>query len=354
MAELQVGGQVRNVPLELLDLDHLNPRLPIEFKDGKASQEELARYIDKHHDPVRIAESISAHGFFVSEPLIVKPEGDRFVVLEGNRRLVALKVLASPGLRAQLAEQTRAWRGLAEISAESSIPVVEVQERDDVDSILGFRHISGIEPWDPFAQARFIAELVDRLGSLEEAAERVGRSLTEVRSIHRDHDIVVQARDEFGLDTERVESAFGVFKAAMGIVKLRSYIDAPAPREVSPDEWPLPEESSGSLGNLFGFVYGTDELDPVITDSRQLKALAEVLADSSGAGEEVLLETRDLATARSAAIDHEQGAHREIGRATRAVEAATEHVTADGFDHEGLRPRVEECRDALDVLERRL
>lgn len=352
MTDFQVGGKVRELSLELLDLDHDNPRLPVSFRDGRASQDELALYIDKHHEPVRIAESISKHGFFVSEPLIVLSDGSgRFTVLEGNRRLVALRGLALQELRVKLQGQTSAWRGLSEIPADAMIPVVEVENRESVDSILGFRHISGIEPWDPFAQARFVADLVERLGDLEAVAERVGRSLTEIRSIYRDHDILVQAREEFELDTSRAESAFGVFKAAMGIVKLRGYINAPAPREVNPAEWPLPDDSAEPLANLLGFVYGTEHVDPVISDSRQLKDLAEVLADPSGAGEASLLETRDLSAAKDATVDHESGAHRELTKASRSIRTATNHVLANGFDHSGLRPEVEACREDLGRLE---
>src|SRR4051794_586654 len=84
-------------PVEELHPDPQNPRLPSSVWD--AEDDELYVYIDRFHDAVGLAESLASFGFFPSEPLVVVPSGGGFRVVEGNRRLTALKGLTNPGLR---------------------------------------------------------------------------------------------------------------------------------------------------------------------------------------------------------------------------------------------------------------
>jgi len=315
-------GEFSNVQLSRLDLDWRNPRLSDPMRRDDSTQQALALYIDKHHDAFRVAQSIDKHGYFVSEPLIALLVERRYVVVEGNRRLVALKGLSDPQLRSSLEAQTPAWARLGTLPSDIDIPVVIVSERDQVDALLGFRHISGIEPWDPFAQARYIYELVDRIQDFAAVAQIVGRSETEVRSMYRDHDIVEQAKTQFELDTSRVESSFGVFNAAMGHVKIRSYIGAPAPREVDPETYPLPDDSKQNVKRLFEYLFGDERgRGRVITDSRQIRTLAQVLADESGDAERALRKTNDLAAAIDATATPDEGARLQMQKAIRALRA---------------------------------
>src|SRR5207247_388129 len=140
-----------------------------------------------------IAESIARHGYFESEPLIAVPAAAaypdesrrgaaarRYIVVEGNRRLTALRALVDPDFRSSL--RGRRWAALpddAELPAD--LPVLVVADRDQVAPILGFRHITGIAPWEPYPQANYIAELIDESGrSFAEVADLLNRSVTEV------------------------------------------------------------------------------------------------------------------------------------------------------------------------------
>jgi hypothetical protein len=72
MSDVSASGSASSavdVALDQLLLDPRNPRLPPEIQG--ADQLTLARYIDAHYDPLRVARSITAHGYFPSEPLIL-------------------------------------------------------------------------------------------------------------------------------------------------------------------------------------------------------------------------------------------------------------------------------------------
>ncbi len=352
MPDVAIGGHIESLRVTALELDSQNPRLPDSLRREDVQQEELALYIDRHHDALRVARSIDRHGFFVSEPLIGMPKaGGRYIVVEGNRRLVALMGLGDPTIRQALERQTPGWRTLGTLPRAASVPVVVVETRDEVDALLGFRHISGIEPWDPFAQARFISELVERNRNFAEVAQIVGRTETEVRSMYRDHDIVEQAKTEFEIDTSGVEKSFGVFNAAMGLVKLREYIGAPAPRHVDPTEYPVPDDAKPQLARLFEYLFGDDRgRGRVISDSRQLRTLARVLSDDTGNGERTLRRTRDLQAAVDATVSHQEGARAQLQKATRSLRQVSEHIEANGFAAARLMPLVDDCQSALNVV----
>ena len=84
--------RTENLPLELLLLDPENPRLPEDILGE--DQNELIEYVAGEYDSLSIAKSISLYGYFLSEPLIaIENEDDHYLVVEGNRRLAALKLL---------------------------------------------------------------------------------------------------------------------------------------------------------------------------------------------------------------------------------------------------------------------
>ena len=88
-------------PVDDLHLDHRNPRLPEEFQE--LPQEELVCFVADEYDSLRIARSVAQFGYFPSEPLIVVEEDGVIIVVEGNRRLAALKLLNNADLRDCLA-----------------------------------------------------------------------------------------------------------------------------------------------------------------------------------------------------------------------------------------------------------
>lgn len=316
-------------------------------------QPELAVYINKHYNPLLIAESIARHEYFKSEPLIAVAHGDRFVVIEGNRRLAALMGLADKDLRGRFAKENSGWSRLPAFNLPETFPVVVVANATSVAPLLGFRHISGIEPWAPYAQARYIARLVDdESKDLDEVAELVGRTRSEVRAMYRDYDILEQAED-WGLDTRRARAAFGVFSNAMGRRAVQAYVGATAPRFVNPASYPLPDGKRDALADVLRWAFGDyrGSEGRVIFDSRQLGDLAKVL--SSDRAIAVLRETGDLTDALDALTDTRQQFSRAASAALRELRRMHALPLADIADQE-LRSRfsevVEEATEIAELL----
>ena len=95
------GGYDRVAPQDL-DFDSQNPRL-VEYCEGEEpTQDTLLQILWEQMAVDEIAMSIAASGYFDYEPLFVADEKGRLVVIEGNRRLAAVKVLLDNDLRQKL------------------------------------------------------------------------------------------------------------------------------------------------------------------------------------------------------------------------------------------------------------
>lgn len=319
-----LASQIEFVPLERLQADPRNPRLTEAEQASAGSQATLLQLIDREYDPLTIAESISEHGYFASEPMIVLDEGsDMLTVLEGNRRLAALKGLADPNVSKGFKEPRR-WEQLrdgAHIPIE--VPVIRADSRLGVAPLIGYRHISGIEPWKPLQKARFIANLVDNEDQLsfDQVNEQVGEPRSTVAALYRNRAMLAQARG-WGIDTSGAEAAFGVFTAALNRKALRDFVHAPPPPQVNERTLPLPdtEEARAAVGELLDWVFGERR---IIKDSRRLRDLALVVDSPRALA--VLRETRDLAEAYAAA----GGPQQQVVKRLRSAADAIRHSVRD-------------------------
>ena len=86
----------RHVPVEDLEFDSNNPRL-----GGSATglnQNAIQELLEQiPHYATELVPSFVENEFIAYEPLVVRQKGSKFVVIEGNRRLAAVKhILAHP------------------------------------------------------------------------------------------------------------------------------------------------------------------------------------------------------------------------------------------------------------------
>jgi hypothetical protein len=271
--------------LSTLRLDSENPRITADLLS--TSQEEIAVHLALAQGALVLAESMASHGFFDSEPLVVlrsDTEPDAWIVLEGNRRLTALLGLADPVIRAQLPDGER-WEALAAdagFTPDSRIPVSVVAERSDAVPIIGFRHIVGILDWEPYAQARYVARLVDTEGmTFADVADVMKIPKVRVASLYRDQAITAQARDA-GIDTGSLEDAFSLLSLTMGNPALRDHAGVPAATKMAPGSAPVPPEKLDGLREVLTWVFGSADQERVISDSRQIGKLGKVVGTKVG------------------------------------------------------------------------
>lgn len=128
------------LPLSKLLLDELNPRHRGVTTQEAALAEILRRAPAK---TLNLTRDIAANGLSpIDRPVVMKSEdGKKYIVLEGNRRLVALRLLAKPrqcpdtGLRPK-------FESISELAAHrpKSVRCYEVESREEARPLLDRRH----------------------------------------------------------------------------------------------------------------------------------------------------------------------------------------------------------------------
>lgn len=354
------SGRTAQVPISALKLDPQNPRLPESLRDS--DQADLAVVLEMGFDAFAVAQSIADNGYFAAEPLIAI-EGSKpgeYIVVEGNRRLTSLLGLAFPEIRAEFAEPER-WETVAAkagMTPDVLVPIVIHETREATHVEVSRAHVVGKLPWRPFMQARFIAARVAEGRTLAEVAELIGITRSKAADLYRDQAIVTQAQAA-GLDTGEVEKAFSVLTVAMSNTKLRDHIGAPLGSRLDPDTDPVPESKIPELKELLSWIFGDEEVEPVISDSRQMSALGNVV--SSEVGLAALRAGKSLEEAKqqvqSAGLDPRDRLVNRLSAATRALSAAGDDLAEFAADPQvialvsDLESLVESVRSVLDQAE---
>ena len=102
---------------------------------------------------------LGQNDFFEGEQLlVVKDDGDSYRVIEGNRRLTAVKLLRDPKLSSIY--KSKIAKVLDETTARpTEIPCLEFENEDEIHERIGFRHITGIKEWRLLERARYLHTL---------------------------------------------------------------------------------------------------------------------------------------------------------------------------------------------------
>lgn len=146
----------RKLPISDLLLDPDNPRLPKSMSNK--SEKEIINYLLYDASLIELMLAIGKNDFFEGEQLLVVPKNDKYLVIEGNRRLSAVKLLHHPELGetykskiAQVIEET--------FYRPDPIPCLVFNSREEILKYLGYRHITGIKSWKLLEKARYLTQL---------------------------------------------------------------------------------------------------------------------------------------------------------------------------------------------------
>lgn len=154
------GRNQTPIKVRKLNFDPQNPRLPSHLNRG--NQEDILDWMVKTAGILELMQSIGEQGYFSGEPLLVVQSADgNYTVVEGNRRLAAIKLLHEPHLTS-FRRNTISTASNDAINRPDEIPCVIYDSRDDILEYLGFRHVTGIKSWGPLAKARYVRDLAEK------------------------------------------------------------------------------------------------------------------------------------------------------------------------------------------------
>lgn len=270
------------VDTDTLHFDRRNPRLAEYGISDSHSEDEILDILWEAMDVQELVQSISASGFFRHEALIVAKENNRNVVIEGNRRLAAVKVLRSPSLSSE-----KGWVATklttAARKALDKLPVI-VATREESWRYLGFKHVNGPAKWGSYAKAVYIAE-VHRTYEvpLADIAHQIGDRHRTVQRLFRGLMVLEQAEKAKVYDREnrfRSHFSFSHLYTGLDYEGISSFLGVASQEEESPR--PVPKAKLKELGELCVWLYGSksEKLPPLVeSQNPHLRQLNAVVAN---------------------------------------------------------------------------
>lgn len=327
-----------DIPLGKLDLDNQNPRLAREHQG--AGQTAILKVLIDEFDIEELAYSMAENGYFDEEPIVVVPQklpkeyrankfrntddyqaalsklvqekSTKFVVVEGNRRAAAAKLLLDPSLRAKLAVRDDFPKPRNnQVEADLRIiPAIFYETRKDISPYLGVRHIIGISKWEAYARAVFIAHRIEeglnKKSEIDKRIEGIQRQIGDradvIRKQYMCFKLVEQAEGDIGFDTTDIRKRFSLVTVALNQRAIRDYMGVPSYKEVDFTKSLVPTKRLPALEQVLTWIFGNSSKGKqrILTDSRQITStLAPVLADKDATAHLIRYENLQDAYERS-------------------------------------------------------
>ena len=265
--------------------DPENPRLVEHINDSKTSQPELLRILWQHMSVDELAMSIAASGYFDYEPLFVIPNEDKFCVIEGNRRLAAVKLLLDESARNRLRATDLPTLDAEALRNLKRLPVIKTT-REDAWQYLGFKHVNGPAKWDSYAKAQYVAQVHRDFGiSLDKIAAQIGDMHQTVQRFYRALMVIEQAeKAKVFTRANRAKPHFSFSHLYTGL-DYEGVAEFISLKDVSAESTsPVPKSHLNQLGELLTWLYGDKTLEKqavVESQNPHLRHLDEVLKDTS-------------------------------------------------------------------------
>jgi hypothetical protein len=334
---------IETTELAELFLDPKNPRLGRHNIEKGLSQDAILALI-KSWALEELAVSFLESGFWPQEALSVVKEdvpgkkGRVFVVVEGNRRLAALKMLTKA--RAKEEGVTERWLDIVAgykpeaFARLEQIPYIMQPSRKAVRAYLGYRHVTGIKEWNPAEKAEYIAQLIEEEKlTYDQVRKRIGSKLPTVRQNYISYRLLLQMEGNAEeIDVRKVEERFSVLYLSLRTKGVQTYLDIDIAADTKAAKTPVPAAKLQQLVNFAKWLFGTEDQDPIIADSRQVDEFGRILENPSAVD---YLERNDrpsfsVARRMAGVAESEVSSHveRAADEIEEALKAAHQHKTS--------------------------
>ena len=293
--------KLEDISIDDLLLDVKNPRIHEKISD-QISQEELADYIYQKFGISDLKDSILKNGYFPVEPMIAIPANDgsdKFIVVEGNRRLTTIKILCMKEYREKavsvglLEDYTASEKQVALLQ---KIPVVMAKDRDAVTAYLGVRHLGGVKKWEPLAQSKYVYNQIIPYGNAKKpiVQESIDTFIKETSNKRNDvishfykysiYKYMQELIDEDSSLNANIDSKFSLLDVAFGkggTTSIAKYIGIDSFRQLDPEDHEniISDDFEKQTKNFIRWVFADNA---PIAESREINSyLKPILANEA-------------------------------------------------------------------------
>ena len=278
-----------NIPITELHFDANNPRLAEFDLTSKASEEEILKLLWETMSIDEIILSIASSGYFAHEPLIVIDQSKKntkqkdYVVIEGNRRLAAVRSILNPKIISNYSLNQKSIAVPRNIVKElDSLPCIIVNSREEAWRYIGFKHINGPAKWGSFAKAQYIAQIRNEFSiPLEKIAVQIGDTHKTVQKLYQGLMVLEQAEKAKVYRRDDVSGSrlyFSHLYTAITYEGIKLFIGLESGQEDV--EQPIPKNKIENLKELLIWLFGSKKMsiEPVVrTQNPDLRRLDSVV-----------------------------------------------------------------------------
>ena len=287
-------ADTKPIPLNRLKFDYENPRL-VEYGAVKNMKEDdLVRLLSESMAVDEIILSLVTSGYFPNDPLLAIKQGEHYIVIEGNRRLAALKIITAYDKFKDCYPSSIPRPSKALVNSLQEIPVFVETSRKSSWQYIGFKHVNGAAKWSSFAKAEYIAMVHNDFGvPLDEIALHIGDSNKTVEKLYQALMVIEQAEKNKIFDRNNVNSArlfFSHLYTGLQYEGIRKYVGL---KDLSDTSSPV--KNRKELAEVLEWMFGNkrDNIKPVIeSQNPDLRNLDQVVQHKHSI--QILRATRDL------------------------------------------------------------
>lgn len=202
------------IPLNNIYLDPNNPRftslkwddISDEHISDESIQKTTKRKLEEQFSIYKLVDNIQLNGFLTIDRVIVKQfSDDKYVVLEGNRRICAAKtIMEMYESNPELVDES-----VIDSLKEINCLIYTGSETQASWVFQGLRHIIGIQEWPAYNKARLLVQLMEDEGlTLTEVGKKFGLSAYGAGQWVRGYYAFMQAAEESDYTQEIDERAY--------------------------------------------------------------------------------------------------------------------------------------------------
>lgn len=281
------------VKTELLEFDRHNPRLVLTNGLEQTTDIEIIKTLIREADIGELIDSIVANNYMDIEPLIVTQKNvhkaGNYRVLEGNRRLSAIRLLQDPNLARECRLSLPKDIPGKVYASLQQVTVYLVEEDIESRAFIGFKHINGAHRWDSYAKARFLTEWylaeIENGITVEAIAKQLGDNNQTVRNLiagmlvlqQAEHEDLFEIRDR----TKSGKFGFSHLYTALGRIEYRNFLGLEKGWDQQPIKNPVPTDHNDKLKEVLQYVYGSVKAgiqSVIASQNPDIKNLGEVIA----------------------------------------------------------------------------
>lgn len=356
----------KDIPLSNIFLDPNNPRfvssdwqvVPDSEITLDGVQEEARTRLIRNYAVDKLKMSMEVNGYLPIDRVIVRKlpgDSDNFVVLEGNRRVCAAKLIGKVDSEGKVIDQEV-------INSLKEIPCLEyIGQQSDASWIFqGLRHISGIVEWSAYNKAKLLVEQMESEGlNLTDAGRRFGLTSFGAGQWVRGFYAFKQAKEDSDFISEVDERSYPYFQElfSRSSLKIREWL-----------EWSEAEYKFADVLKFNEFVsWLYPRPDGDIPDSTRgdfekrrllrrddIRTLASLLEDDTASFQQfrtgqALSDVVAMASAKAIQLKAEANADRveAVFAAMQACKKALDEIPHKIFKNADLKLRFDEEKDAL-------